>query len=234
MRDYDNNSDSYELSSPDEGKRLAHGMRKLGHTLIAIPIVGNLLGLISPLLTGVAALYESGSSFLEGRFSKAFKQLISGTVDTAVTAASTASLWWLVNAPLGLVSGATLPEYARRMTNWTLDSIDHAFTENKEQTDYARGNRVIGMNPSIGRMRMAGMGWSPSAAQAMAVQSAPGIRSYNGMPQAPNYFTDRVAQERGMDPEQMRRNWMRDADNRQYFQELVAAGTSGPSVTRGA
>lgn len=225
MDDNGYNSGVYEVSSPGFGERFARKLRTLGHWLTAIPFVGRLLdGLLAPILTGSAALIESVGSLANGEYTKAGKQLVSGAVDTAVTAVLAKADWvlWLPNLLWATASGSTLGEQARQLTNWGLDSIDTVARKVPKETEYARSMRVLGDAPMTRGTAIGAVGWSPGAARAMEANA--GFVSYNGQPQMPrNYFTDRVAASRGQTPEEARALWLRDEGNQRHFQDLVRA-----------
>ena len=209
----------YEVSAPGFAERTARGLRKFGHALTVIPLVGDLM---APALTGVATILESGSSVSDGQYSRGFKQAVSGTMDTAVTTL-TAGLglltgtWWL-NSASALFSGSTLSEHARQMTNWGLDAADdmtgrHArAAEDVRLTQIARMNQVLSAQPRTNGVAMAGIGYAP-AVQEQLQQAAP----------TNTQFADRVAQERGQTPQEARASFMRDGDNREHVAALAAS-----------
>lgn len=226
MDDNGYSSGVYEVSSPGFGQRLARKVRTLGHWLTVVPFIG---GFFASALVGAATLLESIGSVAEGEYSKAAKQLVSGAVDTGITALMTAGdgffgrfALWLPNVLWTAASGNTLGEQARQVTNWALDSIDTVARKVPKETEYARSMQVLGPNPMTRGYAMGAVGWSPGAAQAM--QAGTNFVSYDGNQQMPaNYFTNREAERRGVAPDVARANWMRDADNQRHFQDLVKA-----------
>lgn len=207
----------YEVSAPGFGDRFARKMRQVGHWLEAVPGAGFWL---APILTGAAALMETTSSTARGEYSKAFKQALSGSVDTVVTAFS-GMTWWLGNGAWALVTGNSLAEQARQTTNWMLDSVDDMTRGGPVDplTVQARTMQVLGASPMTRGAAVGGVGFAPGMEVAMGPNTgymAPGEAS-------PTHYTDMVAQQRGQNPAEARANWMRDGENRMTMQDLVAA-----------
>lgn len=217
-----------EPQAPTAGQKVAKTLRGVAHTLAAIPVVGWFGGwILGPGLSALAGAVESVDGFINRGFSSGVKSLVSGVVDTVATATVSAN-WWLfpVNWITGLVAPGfdTIPELARKGTQGILDSALPDKPISAQYTDYARQNRVIGMNPRIIGSRPAAVGYSSMYAPEKAIYNDHMRPEHSNPMMAPhNYWTDTVAQQRGQDPETMRRNWMRDDGNRQHVEELMAS-----------
>ncbi len=213
----------YEVSAPGFGDRLARKLRILGHVASGIPLVSLVA---APVLTGTAALMEMTSSLTRGEYSKAFKQVLSGSVDTVATgmvALAGGATWWVGNSVWALVSGNSLAEQARQATNWALDSVDDMTRGAPVDplTVQARTMQALSANPMTQGAMVGGVGYAPELAQQIDMNQAPS--GLYDQPLSPTHHTDMIAQQRGQDPAQARMNWLRDADNRQSMKELVAA-----------
>lgn len=220
------------FAPPSRAQKAATMLRNWGHRVASLPLI-NMIPLLSMpaaiVLTGVAALLESGDSLFRGNVVESTKQLMSGAVDTAATATMTlagGALFWLANPFSWIITGNSIPENLRQGSQALLDMFDNDVKQPDPRTLYARNNAVLGMTPRTIGMNMAGVGFAPTVQRQ--------LDPYRNNMAPANYFTDTIAQQRGIDPEQARANWMKSDENRMSHQELLAAAREQQSMGSGA
>lgn len=226
-----------EEQQPTRLQRVADKLRSIGHKMSLIPVV-NLLSFLGvpAIFTGVAAGLDTVSELTKGRLWGGVKQAVSGGVDTAATFAMGwaetftlgAPVWWASSVFTSIGTGDSLQEVLRTGTKSMLDSIDGTSAKNANKldplTEYARTHQVLGMEPQMTGAMTAGVGYAPWVPQQqMMVPAALAPSGYPGQNMPPNYWTNTIAQQEGVDPRVRQARWMSAAENRDNYQQLMAA-----------
>lgn len=225
-----------EEEQPNGLQKTAGVLRSVGHKMSLI-FPFNLLSLVGvpAMLTGLAAGLETLSELTKGKIWGGVKEAAAGTVDTATTFAmgwpmflAGAPVFWLASVFTGIATGNSLQEVMRNGTKSLLNQMDGSDKAKQNQvdalTEYARSNRVLGMNPQVTAMNTAAVGYAPWVQQQqMMVPAAMAPAGYPGSNVPPNHWQETIARQEGVDPRARQARWMSGAENRENYQQLVAA-----------
>ena len=218
-----------DYQPPSALEKVAGTFRKLGHTLSMIPILSSIAGFP----TGIAAVLDTVDGYFNKGFGAGTKALISGTIDTAVTGATSiltfgSAVFWLpMNWVAGISSGSSLGELARKGTNAVLDSfIPDSFSGVQSPTQVAREMQVLGANPMTIGAVPAAVGYAQMPQMQMGMQAP--INPATLAPVQPNQWRQMEAQRRGQTLEQADAQWV--SNNREEALALQRAGASPQQI----
>ncbi len=218
--------------------KLSRMLRRAGHMIAMVPIIGNVPGLFT-----VAASYvaEAGDSLIHGKPIKAIKQAFMGAADSTMTymggemlgnafeaakigglAASgvgTAALAWIKDPVSLIFTGKTTGEFARDVTGELLDAPGDMMKEHKQRAQMKRYNEY---RQQVGAMQQQ-FGAVQTNGSAMAgVGFAPGLQQEQS-----RYWFNQEANRRGVqDPNAAYNNYMNG--NAEHLAALEDARARGP------
>lgn len=196
-----------------------------------IPVIGNVAAGIKDATFAVFTALGNSllvvDSLTRGNFRDATKEFISGTVETGIEAISgitkgtdisgVSRALWFANIPLAAATGKYISTHAHDMT---ADIVERVIGSDQQQGQ-AMKEHFPGMNMASLSTNQAALAMTPSLA---AVQ--PQIRTQPAPGYTPTYWTDRRANELGMDPAMLaKRQGMsalheaREARNAEMMQE---------------
>lgn len=205
-----------DYQPPSALEKVAGALRKLGHTLSAIPI----LNFFAAIPIAVSTALDATDGYFNKGFGAGTKNLVSGALDTIVTQATS---WWIPAHQwvAVLATGDSIGELARKGSDAVLDSIiPDSFSSVKSPTQLARDMQVLGAAPMTIGAIPAAVGYAQLPQMQMNMQAP--INPATLAPVQPNQWRQMEAQRRGQTLEQADAQWI--GSNREEALALQRAG----------
>lgn len=196
------------VSTPGAIGAITSGLRRIGHFISIIPGAGQFAG---ALMVGSGHAVDATKSLLGGEVVKSGKQLLSGAVDTVVTAVT--PYHFVVSSLSFLATGSSFGEVSREFAATALDGLQVAFK---------------GEQPKVTASYPAAVAFAPYQQQMLNMMPAGGSAANR----PPMYWTNYAAERAGLDPQARREQYLR-GEGKDHVAALQSAAVVDPYASRG-